>query len=166
MKRILFFAGLILLTGLVIQGQPYHFTFRVPVELHKIPPEIKTFSISVTIYDRPYNNGYPWPGSQIGSGSTSVTLVNGEFTDTVTVAFNEYLRKDPFKAVYWDADLLLYGPVGYQGGCLVAMGSDTPYPYDPSKPLVCRVHGPIPPPAPVKKTMPRIEPLKDIRRNF
>ena len=164
-KFFLLLAVLALKPVLPVQGQSYNFTFRVPVELHLIPPEIKSFSISVSVYDRPYNGNYPWPGSRIGAGSTGIFLVNGEYNDTVTVAFNEDLRKDPFKAVYWDADLLLYGPVGYQGGCLIAMGSDTPYPYDPAKPLVCRVHGPIPPPAPVMKKIPAIEPFRILRKN-
>jgi len=144
MKRLilLFFCALFL-NVITLYAQPKNFTFCVPVELHLIPADIKTFSVNVTIYDREFStDGYPIPGSRIGyGGSAQIPIVNGEYADTVIISFNEELRKDPAKAIFWEASLALFGPPGYQGGVFNAMGPDTPYPYDPTKPLVYALTG-------------------------
>jgi len=74
------------------------------------------------------------------------------------VKFNAYPGKKPEKAIVYDGWLALYGPVGYQGGCLNAMGLDGPYPYDPEKPRVCEFYGKLP--LPVKHIPDR--PFRDI----
>ena len=131
----------ILLCGSLLHAED--FIFNVPVELHKIPADIKYYSASVSVYDKEFTSeGYPAPGStRIGSGSGGGSIVNGEYVGTVTVKFNADPGKKPEKAITYRVSLLLYGPAGYQGGCLNSMALDGPYPYDPQKPIVCEVYG-------------------------
>lgn len=138
-----FFFCALLLSIIALHAQEKNFTFRIPVELYSIPADIKSFSVNVEIYDREFNaEGYPIPGSLIGYGNPGlIPIVDGEYVDTVVVSFNEGLRKDPAKAVFWSVVLTLFGPPGYQGGVFNAMGPDTPYPYDPTKPLVYALTG-------------------------
>jgi hypothetical protein len=152
MKRALWITLMSISLGLITQSAPAaDFTFNVPVELHKIPSDIKTFGVAVWVYSQPPDaDGYFRQDSTIGTGDTFVSIVNGEFVGTVTVAFNADPRKDPRAALYYGVYLLLYGSAG-AGGCLNAMGKDTPYPYDPQQPLVCYLTGSIysPGPSPV-----------------
>lgn len=141
MKKFILLLTALTLMQLILTAQEKHFNFFVPVELHLIPSDIKSFGVSVAVYDREFHDGYPWPGSRIGSGSDGFPIINGEYMDTVIVRFDAELRKDPSKAIVWEVTLLLYGPPGYQGGVMNAMGADTPYPYDPSKPLVYHLTG-------------------------
>ncbi len=163
MKRLtfIFILGLVV-SALSVAAQAEDFTFNIPVELHSIPADIKTFSVSVAVYNCAVDpHGY-WPlGCRIGYGnSPTIPLVNGEYVGTLTVTFNAEPRKKPETAIFYDAYLGVYGPPGYQGGVLNAMGADTPYPYDPSKPLVYDVTGPIQQSVPIK----HIEPMKIPKR--
>jgi hypothetical protein len=146
MKMITFSLVALFAVQLSIKAQEENFTFRIPVELHLIPPDIKTFAVSVEVYDKEvyYNGSYTSStGERIGYGDVSLPIINGEFMDTVVIKFNAQVRKDPATAVGWAAYLLLYGPPGYQGGVMTAMGPDTPYPYDSTKPLVYLLIGRI-----------------------
>jgi hypothetical protein len=163
MKRLafIFILGLVV-SAFALAAQAEDFTFNIPVELHSIPADIKTFAVSVAVYDRaPDSRGYRPDESRIGyGGSPTISLVNGEYVGTVTVKFNAQPRREPEKAMLYEAHLLLQGPPGYQGGVLNAMGLDTPYPYDPEKPLVYFLTGPIQQSTPMK----HIEPMKIPRR--
>lgn len=140
------------------------FTFNIPVEFHKIPADIKTFGVSVAVYDRPPDSkGWRPPESRIGYGDSSqIPFVNGEYTGTVTVQFNAQPRQRPEKAILYEAWFILVGPPGYQGGCLAAMALDTPYPYDPTKPYTCFITGSIPQAAPATTPIQRRAPLEGL----
>lgn len=132
------------------------FTFRVPVSLHKIPAEIKTLGVSVQVFDATWDPALPSAveGRCVGYGNAwGMTIENGEFSDTVVVSFNASydLRRRPEEAVYYKVGLALYGPPGYQGGCLNAMALDGPYPYDPGQPILCTHFGRIDEPAPARR---------------
>ena len=121
------------------------FIFNVPVELHKIPADIKTFAVNIEVYDKEFTSeGYPAAGStRIGAGSTpNISIVNGEYVGTVTVKFNADQYKKPEKAIVYSGLLVL----GNAGGCGNSMRLDGPYPYDPQKPIVCEVYGKLPSP--------------------
>jgi hypothetical protein len=146
------------------------FTFRVPVALHKIPADIKTVSVSVVVYDATWDQEHPAVGNhRVGYGGVGATIENGEYADTMTVSFNALyeLRKRPEEAVLYEVHLLLYGPPGYQGGCLSAMGLDGQYPYDTSQPILCYYTGRIDAPAPVqvrRKALPPADLLRRIKK--
>jgi len=146
-KHILRF-GLLVVAILLCGGLLYaeDFTFNAPVELHNIPVDIKTFSVSVEVYDKEFSGGYPAANStRIGYGnSPQIPIANGEYVGTITIKFNAVPGKKPEKAIVYDGWLGLFGPTGYQGGCLVAMGLDGPYPYDPQKPRVCEFYSRLP----------------------
>ncbi len=162
MKRFILLLTALTSIPLILTAQDKHFNFYVPVELHLIPSDIKTFGVSVAVYDREFHDGYPWPGSRIGFGNNGFPIINGEYMDTVIVSFDAELRKDPSKAIVWEVTLLLNGPPGYQGGVMNAMGADTPYPYDPSKPLVYHLTGNISQSTQLIRTMKEF--LKPIRK--
>jgi hypothetical protein len=140
------------------------------VALHKIPAEIQSVAVSVAVYDATWDQAHPAVGDhRVGYGSAGAAIVDGEFTDTMTVSFNALyeLRKRPEEAVFYHVELLLYGPPGYQGGCLSAMGLDGAYPYDPSQPILCYHTGRIDEPVPVQvrqKTLPPAELLRRIKK--
>jgi len=147
MKRLVLWTALGLLISLasVLVGAE-DFTFHVPVELHKIPSDIKSFSINAWVFNRAEDkDGYCPSGARIGALTFGpIPIVNGEYVGVVTLKFNADYHKDPATAVSYRVDLLLNGPPPpYQGGCLNAMGLDTPYPYDVTKPIVCWAHGSI-----------------------
>jgi hypothetical protein len=140
MKKTLIHGFLIL--SIAILGSSAHaedFTFNIPVELHKIPASITKFQLSGEVFD---NNK-----SRIGYGNSDhITIVNGEYLGTVTLKFNAepangaIPAKDPSKATSYSVYIL----INDAGGCLNVMNLDGPYPYDPSKPLVCGVSGNLP----------------------
>jgi hypothetical protein len=143
------------------------FTFRVPVALHRIPADIKTVSVSVAVYDATWDQEHPTVGDhRVGYGGAGAAIENGEFTDTMTVSFNASyeLRKRPEEAVFYEVNLLLYGPPGYQGGCLSAMGLDGQYPYDTSQPILCQHIGRIDEPVPVQTRRKALPPADLLRR--
>jgi hypothetical protein len=146
------------------------FTFRVPVVLHKIPADIKTVSVSVAVYDATWDQEHPAVGDhRVGYGGAGTAIENGEFTDTMTVSFNASyeLRKRPEEAVWYEVNLLLYGPPGYGGGCVGVMDLNGPYPYDPAQPLVYGYTGRIDAPAPVqvrRKALPPADLLRRIKK--
>ena len=145
----------ILLCGSLLHAED--FIFNVPVELHKIPADVKTFSIGIAVYDKEFtSDGYPAAGStRIGYGNAPVIpIVNGEYVGTVTVKFNAQPAKKPEKAIVYSVSLGLYGPPGYQGGCLNSMALDGPYPYDPQKPIVCTLYGKLSSSSPTMKQIP------------
>ena len=149
MKRLafLFILGLVV-SAFALPAQAEDFTFNTPVELHTIPANIKTFAVSVVVYDRAVDSrGYRPEESRIGYGnSPTIPLVNGEYVGTVK--FNAQSRRQPETAILYEAYLNAGTTGGYQGGVPVAMGFDTPYPYDPAKPLVYFLTGPIQQPRP------------------
>jgi len=163
MKRLVLLTALGLLISLAsVPVGAEDFTFNVPVELHKIPAAISTFIVSVGVYEAPPDIHGHWGDRVAAEDSPGMALVNGEYVGMVTVKCNADWGKDPEKARAYRVDLLLYGPTHYQGGCLVAMGLNTPYPYDATKPIVCYLTGPIASPslAPAKKSKaaPRVSP--------
>jgi hypothetical protein len=151
-----------LLAVLLLQtaGQAQDFTLDVPVELHKIHPAIKTFAVTAAVYDGDPKN----LGSRVAIGNSGVIpILNGEYVGTVTLKCIALPAKDPMKALTYDCSLLLQGPPGYQGDPALAMRLDGPYPYDPARPVVSKVQGPIvrpklsgpsPVPKPVGKSQP------------
>jgi hypothetical protein len=146
------------------------FTFRVPVALHSIPADVKTLAVTVQVYDATWDPKTPTAveGHIVAHGSSSsLTIENGEFSDTVSVSFNALyaLRRRPEEAVFYRVGLGLYGPPGYQGGCLNAMASDGPYPYDPGQPILCDYFGRIDaPPAPRQVVRAPADLLRRIKR--
>lgn len=140
------------------------FTFNVPVAFHKIPSAIKTFGISVAVYDATWDQAHPTVGNhRVGYGNSNlITIQNGEYVGTVSVPVNASydLRKRPEEAVYYEVYFTLQGPPGYSGGCLAAMGLDGAYPYDPSQPYLCQYVGKIYAP----KTAPKLIPLRKLPR--
>ena len=110
MKRLtfIFILGLVV-SAFSVAAQAEDFTFNIPVELHSIPADIKTFAVSVAVYDRaPDSRGYRPDESRIGyGGSPTISLVNGEYVGTVTVKFNAQPRREPEKAMLYEAHLLL-----------------------------------------------------------
>lgn len=67
-----------------------------------------------TRYDRATDSrGYRPDESRIGyGGSPTIPLVNGEYVGTVTVKFTAQPRREPEKAIRYEAWLLLQGPPG------------------------------------------------------
>jgi hypothetical protein len=130
----------ILLCGSLLYAED--FVFNVPVELYKIPADIKAVGVAIEVYDKELTGwDLPAGSTRIGYGSSGGSIVNGEYVGNVTVKFNAQPGKKPEKAIGYRGWLLLYGPGAYQGGCLSAMGLDGPYPYDPQKPMVCAIYG-------------------------
>ena len=131
-----------LILVLVLMGGAAHaedFTFNVPVELHKIPSGVWQFQVNGQVFDKDMQ--------RIGYGtSPQISIVNGEYVGTVTLKFNAepsygaIAAKDPAKARSYE----VYITLNTAGGCLNTMMLNGPYPYDPTKPLVCSVKGNLP----------------------
>lgn len=127
-----------------VKAQPKNFTIKVPVELHAIPADLDHFDVAAEVYDRaPASGGYR--GNRIGYGnSDEYVITNGEFTDTIVIAFDAQTHQDPAKAVYWYIWIMLR-----KGRSMEAyyMGPESEYPHDPSKPYVINCSGYINSPA-------------------
>lgn len=145
------------------------FTFRVPVELHRIPADIRTLMVNVVVYDSTLDPEHSSTGEnqRVGAGfSAPIPIVGGEFTDTVTVLLNAAYDQGrrPEEAYYYDVYLLLQGPPGYEGGCATAMRLDGAYPHDPARPVRCSYFGRIDEPAPVQVRRKAVLPADVLKR--
>jgi hypothetical protein len=121
--------------------QRFDFTFNIPVELHKIHPDISHFCVALRVF--PYDP-VSYPNSQIGNGASQyVELSNGEFTGTVQVQFNANPGIDPATAVYYRAELWfsLKGPPRHQTWAGDIMETSGSYPHDPSQAYIVTVDG-------------------------
>jgi len=142
MKRKHFLScGFLILAIIIMSGVTHaeNFIFNVPVELHKIPSDIKYFQIMVQVGNK--------DNQLVAYGmSTEIPIVNGEHVGTVTVTDNLKTPSpvDPATATKYEAVIYLQMKKGYKGdNCDQIMNLNGYYPYDPTKPHVCDVHGAV-----------------------
>lgn len=128
----------ILACTLTSKAQPKNFTIKIPVELHAIPTDLDHFNLAAEVYDRALDSrGYR--GNRIGYGnSDDYVITNGEFNDTIVIAFDAQTHQDPTKAVYWYTWIMLR-----KGRSMEAyvMDSESEYPHDPATPYVINCSG-------------------------
>jgi hypothetical protein len=148
-----FLVGILALVP-VHSARAHDFTFRVPVELHHLPAGVVRVMVSTVVYDGTWDQAHPSLGEhRIGFGESEVaTIQDGEFSDTLTVQFSASpsFRRRPEEGVFYQVDMRLGTADGTGGACLTVMKSDGPYPYDPSRPLVCTYVGRLDQSTPVR----------------
>ena len=91
---------------------PYHFTFRVPVQLHNLSPDINQLKIRCHTFS---GNDATKPDKRIGEGKTIVNLTTQQFSGTVVVAFNAMQGKEPENGDYYHCGMQFHKPgIGFR----------------------------------------------------
>jgi hypothetical protein len=110
------------------------FTFNVPVALHNIPSQVSKWLVWVLLDDEFHN--------RVAEGITYFTVTNGEYTGTVTVAFNArpgYQAATAKTYVIWMQCCLSNSNSYNMPNVLMKAGGQ--YPCDETKPLVQEIRG-------------------------
>ncbi len=161
--------GLALFGGLAICALAEDFTFNIPVELHKINPNIQHGFVNVVVYTKdyvpalqPYNESLR-SMSRVTYGSADLQIANGEFVGTLVVKLNALSKTVPGRraqdAVYYELNLVLNDSYYDHDTAGIRRMLDGTYGYDASQPFVYWASGPINPARllqPIKRDKPPI----------
>ncbi len=94
------------------QATPYHFTFRVPVQLNNLSPDINQFKIRCKTFS---GNDATKHDQTIGEAEVITNLINRQFNGTIAVRFNATHGKEPEHADTYYCSLMLHKPgIGFR----------------------------------------------------
>ena len=91
---------------------PYHFTFRVPVQLSNLSPDINQLKIQCKTFS---GNDATKHDQDIGKAEVITNVTNRQFTGTIAVRFNAAQGKEPENADTYYCSLMLHKPgIGFR----------------------------------------------------